>query len=348
MNYVAGGVGRAIMFSGNQLWGIANTLNDNTFDFTITAEDIRGGRKNVLLAQYFHDSNLSINLTNALFNFDEIALTLGATIKQGGLNIKEESVTTSSGGVLTPTETPISVDGETIGWYKLPSAKDWTVATFTGGTITGLTASTTYCVKYFFEDEDARSFGIRADYQPAEIHLVILQDLFTVEKQDGNVVPGSRAGVIVTDIPRFQLNGAENLSFAAGSTAGTSLAGNALAVNTEATCEDDYIYGTMTESIDNSVWQDNVRMIAVEDSDIELTNGETTTLSVYAVFGAGTASQRKANSNFTFAVDSGTSATVTSAGVVTASASVDGVTYISVSLTGYAEIDPAIVKVTVA
>ena len=55
MNYVAGGVGKALIFAGTQLYGIANTLSDNTFDFTITAEDIRGGKKNVLLAQYFHD-----------------------------------------------------------------------------------------------------------------------------------------------------------------------------------------------------------------------------------------------------------------------------------------------------
>lgn len=41
--YLAG-VGRALIFKGNELIGVAKTLTDSTFDFTITAEEIRGGQ----------------------------------------------------------------------------------------------------------------------------------------------------------------------------------------------------------------------------------------------------------------------------------------------------------------
>ena len=89
----------------------------------------------------------------------------------------------------------------------------------------------------------------------------------------------------------------------------------------------------MTEEIFGSSWVDNVIALAIENSDMDLSQGETETLLVRAVFGGSIASQRKDNSNFTFAVESGTSATVSEGGVVTASSSATGDTIISVTLT---------------
>ena len=37
------GVGRALLIKGNELIAVAKTLTDTTFDFSITAEDVRGG-----------------------------------------------------------------------------------------------------------------------------------------------------------------------------------------------------------------------------------------------------------------------------------------------------------------
>lgn len=87
----------------------------------------------------------------------------------------------------------------------------------------------------------------------------------------------------------------------------------------------------MTEEIFGSSWVDNVVALAIENSDIELAATETESLIVRAVFGGSVASQRKDNSNFTFAVESGTSATVDQNGLVTAS-STTGDTVISVTL----------------
>lgn len=350
MNYVAGGVGKALIFAGTQLYGIANTLSDNTFDFTITAEDIRGGKKNVLLAQYFHDPNLAINLTNALFNFEDIALVIGSPVEQGGLSFKEEQVTAGVGGTLKATETPVATYGELIGWYKKPADTNWTVGTFVEDTITvpGAQQNDVYCLKYFWTNADARSITIKADYEPSEVHLVIIQDLFSTERQSGTYVPGSKAGSLITDIPRFKLNGTENLAFAAGSTATTSLSGNALAVVDDTSCEEGFIYGTMTEEIIGAKWQDNVVALAIENSEIALTTGGSEALIVRAVYGGTTPSQRQDNSNFTFTVqDGGTSyvSVAPSTGVVTPTA--DGTAYIEVTLTGYEDVPPAYAEVTV-
>lgn len=42
----------------------AKTLTESTFNFSISAEEIRGGQGNALFGKYFHDSSLAITLTD--------------------------------------------------------------------------------------------------------------------------------------------------------------------------------------------------------------------------------------------------------------------------------------------
>lgn len=58
------GVGKAILFRGNNLIGVAQTLTESTFNFSITGEEIRGGQGNALWGKFFHDSNLNVTLTD--------------------------------------------------------------------------------------------------------------------------------------------------------------------------------------------------------------------------------------------------------------------------------------------
>ena len=89
----------------------------------------------------------------------------------------------------------------------------------------------------------------------------------------------------------------------------------------------------MTQEIFGAKWQDDVKAIAVANADIELSSTVTSeTLQVYAVFGGGVASRLMDNSNFTFAVESGTSATVDATTGVVTKASGTGATVISATL----------------
>lgn len=63
-NHFLAGVGRALIFRGDNLIGVAKTLQESTFNFTITGEDIRGGAANALWGKYFHDSNLAVTLVD--------------------------------------------------------------------------------------------------------------------------------------------------------------------------------------------------------------------------------------------------------------------------------------------
>lgn len=88
----------------------------------------------------------------------------------------------------------------------------------------------------------------------------------------------------------------------------------------------------MTQEIFGAKWQDDVKAVAVANADLELAKNATETLQVYAVFGGGVASRMMDNSNFKFAVESGTSANVdATTGVITAT-STAGNTVISVTL----------------
>lgn len=345
------GVGRALLFKGNDLIGVAKTLTESTFDFSITAEDVRGGPSNGLLGRYFHDSNMQVTLVDAMFDLQYMALSLGVNLESGGLSVKEEELAVGVDGTVTVSETPVAFSGSMIGWYKKPSDTEWSIGTFTGSkmAISGASQSDPYCVKYFYINENAKSIKIKSQYVPSELHVVIMNDLYSGDV--GSQSDATRYGRLITDIPRLQMDGNQTLNLTATSAATINLTGSALAVLSGDTCEDDPYYGTMTEEIYGAKWQDDVVALAVENSEIELAPSESESLIVRAVFGAGMASQRKDNSNFTFSVVSvpafpATGITVDNKGVVKAG-SQDDMAAVQVVLTGAPEVAPAFVTVTV-
>lgn len=337
MNYVAGGAGRALLFLGEQLYSVGNTLNNNAIHYTISAEDLRGGKKNFLIAQYFHDPNMTIDLENVFFNFNEIGLVTGNTIEQGGLSFKEEQVVAAAGGSVVPTQTPIApvgMGGKVLVWYKKPTEEDWKDVTYTNGvTIPGAVLGEVYCIKYFWNNPNAESMTLNANSEPAELQLVLIQDLYSVSVQKGVTTPGAKAGQAITICPRYKLNGNIDLNFAAGSTVGTSLSGTVLTVEDDSSCEGDYIFGYMTQEIFGAKWQNEVRAIAFEDADIALAANGTQTLVCYVLFDGNKAPKIVDNANFTFVVeDGGDYASVDAKGVVTAKAT--GTAHISATLKG--------------
>ena len=304
-----------------------------------------------MLGRYFHDSNMQVTLVDAMFDLQYMALSLGVNLESGGLSVKEEELAVGTDGTVTVSETPVAFSGSMIGWYKKPSDTEWSIGTFTGSkmSIPGASQNDAYCVKYFYINENARSITIKSQYVPAELHVVIMNDLYSGDV--GSQSDATRYGRLITDIPRLQMDGNQTLNLAATSAATINLTGSALAVLSGDTCEEDPYYGTMTEEIYGAKWQDDVVALAVENSDIELAKSASETLIVRAVFGAGMASQRKDNSNFTFSVvnspaSTATGTTVNASGVVKAGTQA-GVAVVQVVLTDEPNVAPAFVTVTV-
>ena len=304
-----------------------------------------------MLGRYFHDSNMQVTLVDAMFDLQYMALSLGVNLESGGLSVKEEELAVGTDGTVTASETPVAFNGSMIGWYKKPSDTEWSIGTFTGSkmAISGASQNDPYCVKYFYINENAKSIKIKSQYVPSELHVVIMNDLYSGDV--GSQSDATRYGRLITDIPRLQMDGNQTLNLTATSAATINLTGSALAVLSGDTCEDDPYYGTMTEEIYGAKWQDDVVALAVENSDIELAKSASETLIVRAVFGAGMASQRKDNSNFTFSVVSTPASTATGTNVdtkgVVKAGTQAGVAVVQVMLTGAPDVDPAFVTVTV-
>ena len=304
-----------------------------------------------MLGRYFHDSNMQVTLVDAMFDLQYMALSLGVNLESGGLSVKEEELAVGTDGTVTASETPVAFNGSMIGWYKKPSDTEWSIGTFTGSkmAISGASQSDPYCVKYFYINENAKSIKIKSQYVPSELHVVIMNDMYSGDV--GSQSDATRYGRLITDIPRLQMDGNQTLNLTATSAATINLTGSALAVLSGDSCEDDPFYGTMTEEIYGAKWQDDVVALAVENSEIELAKSASETLIVRAVFGAGMASQRKDNSNFTFSVVSTPASTATGTNVdtkgVVKAGTQAGVAVVQVVLTDEPNVAPAFVTVTV-
>ena len=345
-------VGTALIFRGNEFVGVGNTLTENTFSFSASPNEVRGGASNPLLGRWFSDSTLNVTITNATFKLEYLAWSLGATIERGGTSFYESTgagETVVTAGQIELKNKPAAFNGTMIGWYKKPADAGWSIGAITENgskyylTVAGAQPNDVYCIKYPYMDENARMMAIPADFAPEELHIVLLNDLYNADiNADASA---SKVGRLITDIPRLALDPSQDLTLNATSSAPTQLTGTALRYVASEGCTADASYGTMTEQIYGAKWQDNVIALACENSDMALGTSAKETAVIRVVYGDSTASQRKDNSNFTFTVVSG-DYIVDNKGVVTAAASA-GKTVISVTLDGYASVAPAYIYVDV-
>ena len=168
-----------------------------------------------MLGRYFHDSNMQVTLVDAMFDLQYMALSLGVNLESGGLSVKEEELAVGTDGTVTASETPVAFTGSMIGWYKKPSDTEWSIGTFTGSkmSISGASQNDPYCVKYFYINENAKSIKIKSQYVPSELHVVIMNDLYSGDV--GSQSDATRYGRLITDIPRLQMDGNQTLNLTA-------------------------------------------------------------------------------------------------------------------------------------
>lgn len=207
--------------------------------------------------------------------------------------------------------------------------------------ITNAKVGEKYCVMYFYQNANADSIIIPVDYVPDELHVIIINDLFNADISTTN--NATKVGRLITDIPRLQLDGAQDLNLTATSAATVSLSGSALAVDSTDSCENESYYGTMTEEVFGAKWQNEVKAIAFEDADISLKAAGSQTLVCYVLFDGNKAPKIVDNANFTFAVEDGTeNVSVNESGVVNAIKA--GTAHISATLKGAdPEVNPSVV-----
>ena len=303
----------------------SKTLTDSGINFSVTAEDIRGGKANAILGKYFHDTAMELSLTDALFSLEYLALNVGGTITASANVITMEQITTTVADTITVSDTPQKFGNVgVIGWYSIAGQDNWTKITFNGknATVSNLPANTTVCVKYIHADASAEQFTVSSAFIPDQCYAILTLPLFKATVgSDSGYTSSSKVGEVQVEIPNFLLAGAQELSLSASGAATTALSGSALATYTGAEgCSDDGYYAVLKQVVYNkNEWAD-VKAIVIADSDIDLVVDDTQTLEVYAIYNGVKAPRLIENSKLTFASSSDAIAEVSQAGVVTAKA----------------------------
>ena len=327
--FVLASVGTVQFFdqSSGDLIVTSKTLVDSGINFSVTAEDIRGGMANALLSRYLHDSAMALTLTDALFDFSYMALNVGGTIQTGADVLTLEQVTTTEANKITVKETPQKFGNfGVIGWYSLPSEDNWTKITFDADTKTAnvadLPQGTTVCVKYTKTDASAEQFTVSSAFIPAQVYGVLTLPLFksgTDTKQYSN---SSKVGEVQVEIPNFMFDGNMELALTSAGTTTTPLSGNALATFTgsEGCDSNDGYYAKLKQVTYNKDEFADVKAIVVADANVELLANEVQTLQIYAIYSGIKAPKLIDNSKLVFVSSNETYATVDQTGKVEAKA----------------------------
>lgn len=257
-NYFIGGVGRVQAFvnteAGLQHYFDARTLTDSAISISTSAEEIRGGEGAQLLGKFFHTSVFNLNMTDALFDLKYLAAQVGAEIENGeAKHFVTKELTAAAGVVTIPDEVAEVIEASKwcadaasnkIAWVKNCDGgyDTYTVSTTNTITLADTQYAGTVCVTYPI-DKAGRQIVVNAMYYPKEFIVHLTAKLFAGDACKPST--GSAIGEIVIEIPRFQLDGAVDLSLNMSSPATMALNGSAYA-NT-CGCDDKPWYAKITE-----------------------------------------------------------------------------------------------------
>ena len=174
-----------------------------------------------------------------------------------------------------------SEGGNAIVWYKKVSDEEFKQGTANGTAVTPAEGDTitagTYCVKYFYNNNAASKLTIKSDYIPDTYRLVVKENLYAAGE---NNTSKTKIGHVEIIIPRFQLDGSQDLTMSMSGAATTSLKGSALVAEDCDSCDGDGYYAEMIEIIDGANWIDGIKGIAVDGG--SATKGQNAV--VYAIF----------------------------------------------------------------
>lgn len=278
MKKFLGSVGKGLLIGkvGGEPTVIAtvNTLTESTLSFSSTMEEVRAGQGAKLYGRFNHDTGMTVTLTDAMFDMNYIALQVGSELQRGGIAMFTEELVATAENKLVLSK-PVCEIGESCGldkylvWFREAGCgieeKYNSVAVeakATEVTMEGaIVAGHTYCVSYFTQEVTADTVLVNANFVPAELTLVLTTKLFA---GDSNAVETGRPiGEITIKVPRFQLDGAFDLSMAMSSAATMSLNGTALAVDAGG-CEDDGIYAEIVEVVTGKKWFTGLTALRIE------------------------------------------------------------------------------------
>lgn len=282
--YFLAGVANAEIFDGeNNLFATAKALTDSSISIGVNSEEVRGGEGAALRGKYFHSSSFGLKMTSAMFEMEYIAANVGAKIVTGGDALVYKEVKSDGTGKITLPTTAVPLTGSTVYAYASIKGEDKfdTYVVSSDNSITVARESADYCVKYFENNISARAIKINTNFVPDTLYVVLTASLFAGDAKAGS---GTKVGSVVIKVPRFQLNGSQEISMTMTGASNTAFEGSALAVE-ENGCDGKAYYAEILEILFNARWYDNVRSIQIEDNDVTVSAGALNMgLDVYAIY----------------------------------------------------------------
>lgn len=235
--YFLGSVGKAEAFrvddNGNmELAFVSTTLTDSGLNIQTTKDDIRAGQGAPIQFSFYHDPSVEITLTDVLWKRDYLTAQLGARF-DGAKEAYTTSTVTFAGGTATldadVLPLPVAcIDKEQyVVWGTKVGKDDWKAIAYDNGTLTLDGAEGQYCVRYLTNDNRANVAEISTQIIPEELFLIISAPIFAGDSCAAS--KGKAAGSITFEVPRFQLNGAQEFQMNMSSNQTMSLSGIALA-----------------------------------------------------------------------------------------------------------------------
>lgn len=276
--YFLGSVGKAEAFRVNsngelELAFVSKTLTDSGLNIQTTKDDIRAGQGAPIQFSFYHDSSVEITLTDVLWKPEYLTAQLGAEFNDVNGHVDYVSKTaTFTNGVSenfneTVLELPLTcMDGDKYAvWGTKKGEDDWKKIAYDGPThkLTLAGAEGEYCIRFLSNDARAKVAEISTQIIPEVLFLIITAPIFAGDSCAAS--KGKAAGHITFEIPKFQLNGAQEFSMNMSSNQTMSLSGIALASETT-DCE--AIGGKLLrviEVIENRDWKDDIEDIMSDE-----------------------------------------------------------------------------------
>ena len=203
----------------------------SAFNVTMTATDVRGGKGNQLVYKYMHDRTLTIELVSATFNEKFLALNVGSAIKDmTNLTVLTTECANFTAGVATMTGTAIgkvAVNFENgLVENVTPATKTVTLSDTTYNGSATLTYNTAVA-------SGARQIAVDTAVAPSVVSLTLVVDVVDAD--------GKKTDTMNINVPRLQIEGNYELSFASDGVSQDTISGSALAVSGK-TCEEGDAY----------------------------------------------------------------------------------------------------------
>lgn len=229
------GVGRATLLDGERLVATANTLIDSSITIGLSFEELRAGAGNKLYGRYAHTSTFDLKLTDAMFSLEYLAMNTGSDVELGGDAMKDEKLTADGTGKITLTYNAVPMVGNT-GIYAYVK-KSGTDEGYQRYEVTGVDKATNevnlgeamkeaeVCVRYMYHNDIASKITISANFIPKTLTCILEANLYNGGSCD--VETSTLAGKVIIRVPRFMLNGSQELSMSASGVSNTSIEGSA-------------------------------------------------------------------------------------------------------------------------